>query len=335
METLTAARNAMATRFEMVLHGDDPVRLRAAADQAFQEIERLHAQLSLYLPSSEISFINSRAFQQPVQVEPELFALLQLAQRIHEETGGTFDITIAPLIRAWGFMDGPGSLPSPAQVAEARAKVGMHHLVLNARDLTVRFERPGMMLDLGSIGKGFALDVAMQSLQEAGVPSALLHGGTSTVYALGAPPGMDAWNVAIDTPPATDTSQNAPVDQAARERSPRPLAVVTLRDEALSVSAVHGKFFHSGGKTYGHVMDPRTGAPTQGALLAAAALPSATETDAFSTALLVAGIAGHESISALRTEMRTFLLANDPDADTRIVVGKGIAPLREAPQPLP
>src|SRR5215217_1858136 len=121
METLTAACEAMATRFEVVLHGERSVALRAAAEEAFSEIRRIHAQLSLYSPSSEISSINAHARQRPVQVEPGLFALLQLAQRIHQETGGTFDITIAPLVRCWGFMGGTGLMPKAEDLARARA----------------------------------------------------------------------------------------------------------------------------------------------------------------------------------------------------------------------
>jgi len=148
---IVAARNAMATRFEMVLHGPNPVALRAAADQAFDEIERLHRQLSLYSPSSEISYINAHAAEKPVPVEPGLFGLLQLAKQIHAQTEGAFDITIAPLIRCWGFMGGSGALPDPAQIAEARSKVGMQHVILDKQRRTVQFDRVGVMLDLWSI----------------------------------------------------------------------------------------------------------------------------------------------------------------------------------------
>src|SRR5262249_23211874 len=161
-ETLTAARNAMATRFEMVLHGENLVALRSAAEEALQEIERLHAQLSLYSPSSEISFINARAAGEVVQVEPRLFELLRIAQQIHRETEGAFDITIAPLVRCWGFMGGSGKRPSPEQLAEARSQVGMDQVVLDEKHRTIRFARPGMMIDLGSIGKGYALERAVE-----------------------------------------------------------------------------------------------------------------------------------------------------------------------------
>jgi FAD:protein FMN transferase len=360
MQTLTAACNAMATRFEMVLHGENAVALRGAADQACQEIERLHAQLSLYLPTSEVSYINAHAGRKAVQVEPRLFGLLQLAQRIHQETGGAFDITIAPLVRCWGFMGGSGALPTPEQIAEARAQVGMRHVVLDDKRFTIQFARPGMMIDLGSIGKGYALELAMETLIEAGVQNALVHGGTSTVCAMGRPLGGEVWKVGVDAPPSGENGEEQSGHQGGGRKSKikskkssqaangldncsaegpeqathppdisepkRPLAVVELKDEALSVSGVHGKCFRAHGKTYGHVIDPRTGAPAEGALLAAVVLPSAAETDAFSTALLLGGLAGHDQVSRLRDNMRTLVVERNSETGQLVMAGKGITP---------
>jgi FAD:protein FMN transferase len=299
----------MATRFEMVLHGHNPVALQAAADEAFLEIERLNAQLSLYLPTSDISYINARAAYQPVRVEPRLFQLLQLAQRLHHETGGAFDLTIAPLIRCWGFMDGSGALPSPQEVAAARERVGFQHVILDEKTSAISFAREGMMLDLGAIGKGYALEQAAEILIDAGVNSALLHGGTSTICAIGAPPDSDTWKVALDYP---SSRKREKVDHAP-QAAPRPVAIVSLRDESMSVSAVHGKFFEADGKMFGHVIDPRTAHPADGALLAAVVLRSAAETDALSTALLVLGTAGRESVERLRPGLRTLIIERNSD----------------------
>jgi thiamine biosynthesis lipoprotein len=294
METVALARHAMATRFEIVLNGNHPVALRAAGEEALAEIERIEAQLSLYRPSSEITRINARAAREPVRVSPGVFALLERASTLSRETGGAFDITIAPLVRCWGFMGEGGLVPGAEALAEARNRVGMRFIQLDPEALTVRFEREGMMLDLGAIGKGYAIERAAELLQDAGIASALLHGGTSTVYALGRAENGEPWKVAIDHPQET--------------ASPRLLATVPLENQALSVSAVWGKFFESAGRTYGHVLDPRTGQPADSALLAAVVLSSATESDALSTALLVHGAGGHDPLSTLRPGMRTLLL---------------------------
>jgi thiamine biosynthesis lipoprotein len=319
MQTVAVARNAMATRFEILLHGENSVALRAAGEQALDEIERLEAQLSLYRPTSEISWINSRAAQGPVRVEPELFGLLQHAKRLHVECAGAFDITIAPLVRCWGFMGNTGKMPDPGAVAQARSAVGMQWLTLNEKDFTIRFERYGMMIDLGAIGKGYALERAVEILIEGGVTSALLHGGTSTVYALGAPPQTEAWKVAIDSPRSRIPLPQPDLEESQADRSSaKPLAVVSLRNEALSVSAVHGRSFVEGERTYGHVIDPHTGEPVLGSLLAAVTLPSATESDALSTALLALGTRGHSRIANLRPGMRTLLLTHLEGSDPRL-----------------
>ena len=297
----------MATRFEILLHGGTEAALRAAGEEALAEVDRLEAQLSLYRPTSEIARVNALAARQAVRVSPPVFQLLEHAQRLHEESGGAFDITIAPLVRCWGFMGGPGHFPEPGQLAEARALVGMGHVKLDRSDCSVRFDREGVMIDLGAIGKGYAIDRAVQTLRECGVKSALMHGGTSTTYAIGAPPGAEAWQVAVagEADGGEDGGGHRPPLQL-------QLTVVRLRDGALSVSAGWGKSFQAGGKTYGHVLDPRTGRPAGGALLAAVALDSATETDALSTALLVAGRQGAGRIERLRPEMRTLLLCERP-----------------------
>jgi len=295
MQTVILARHAMATRFEIVLHGESSSRLRAAGEEALAEVERIEAQLSIYQPTSEMARVNACAAREPVRVTSPVFRLLEQARQLHRDSGGAFDITIAPLVRCWGFMDGSGAWPDPAEVARVRRQVGMQHVILDEENLTVRFDGEGVMLDLGAIGKGYAIDRAVETLREAGVTSALLHGGTSTVYGMGRPPGDDAWKVGIESSPNESATQKL-------------LGTMPLQDEALSVSAVWGKCFEHEGRSFGHVLDPRSGQPVSNAVLAAVVLPSATETDALSTALLVVGPEGHEKIAQLRPGMRTLIV---------------------------
>ncbi len=329
LASVSVARQAMATRFEIVLHGDNEIALRAAGEQALDEIQRFEGQLSLYQATSELSFINARAAAGPVKVEPGLFKLLQKAGQFSRQTGGAFDITVAPLMRCWGFMRGSGRQPGPAEIAEARAKVGMRLVELNENDFTVRFARDGVMLDLGSIGKGHALECAVEVLVEAGVTSAILHGGTSTVYALGSPSDEETWRVAIPHPDfAKQTLNLGPSGPGKAGEGAGILAIVPLKNEAMSVSAVWGKAFEVGGKVYGHVMDPRRGEPVQGAVLAAVVSPSATETDAFSTALLTLGEVGLDPIVNVRAGVRALVAAPGENPGRYRVAVRGIR-LRE------
>ena len=332
METLRLARNAMATRFELVLYGANAVALRAAGEEALDEIERLEAQLSLFRASSEISRVNARAASERVRVTPAVFSLLQHAQQLSEQTGGAFDVTVGPLMRCWGFHGGGGQVPEPDDLAAARACVGMSLVRLERDTFSVRFERRGVRIDLGAIGKGYAIDRAVELLREAGVESALIHGGTSTVYGLGHSPEGDFWEIEIPGPetmsarvadrlgaaPATRLAAGGLANQpGAAEPGNAPFATVALRDSSLSVSAVWGKFFQSDGKNFGHVIDPRSGQPADRAIMSAVVLPSATESDALSTALLTVGPEGHELIGGLRAGIKT-LVVNEANGELEI-----------------
>lgn len=267
---LKLAANAMATRFELVLDGDDDARLRAAGEDALEEIVRLDAQLSFYRPTSDVSWINGHAALEPVLVEPRLFELLARCLALSAATDGAFDITIAPLMKAWRFTEGSGAYPDPAVLAQARALVGFHGVELDAVRRTVRFARPGMLIDLGSAGKGYAVDRAIARLRENGVASALLHGGTSSVHAIGAPQRSAAWRIGW-----------SPDDAPAR--------TFELHDSALAVSAVHGKAFRANGRVFGHVMDPHSGQPADVTRSAVVTGPDSLLCDALSTAVLVRG----------------------------------------------
>ena len=121
MTNVTLARHAMNTRFELVLHGADPVALRAAGEAALNEVERVESQLSLFRPTSEIAHVNARAAREPVRVSPEVFGLLAHAKQLSAETGGAFDITLAPLLRCWGLLGrSDGCIPTEEELAQAR-----------------------------------------------------------------------------------------------------------------------------------------------------------------------------------------------------------------------
>lgn len=305
----------MATRFELVLAGAPELRLRAAGEQAVAVIQRLEARLSFYRATSEVGRINAAAAERPVRVDGEVFALLVRARELWQRTGGAFDITVGPLLSCWGLAGGSGRIPAAAELERARAGVGMHLLELDPQHCTVRFARPGVSVDLGGIGKGYALEQAAHVLREAGVTSALLHGGTSSVQAIGCAPSGRGWPVAIAYPDAL--ADDAGV---ARGGDPPPVAVVELRDRALGVSAGHGKRFRAGDAWYGHVLDPRLGRPTDAALLAAAVCDSGTDADALATALLVLGPEGTEVLP----DIASLVLARGAGPERYRVFARGI-----------
>lgn len=302
---VTLAREAMRTRFEIVLEGQgaDPADLRAAGEEALEEIERVEQWLSAYRTDAVFYAINTRAAVESVPVSPTILALLYRARELSDRTEGAFDLTVGPLLRVWGLGGGTagGRIPTEAEIESAREIVGMARVVALDGDAgTVAFNRTGVRLDPGAIGKGYALERAADLLRDAGIRRALLHGGTSTVCAIGS-----GWRVALQHPTRADAH----------------LAVVTLNDTALSVSAVHGKIFHAQGRTFGHVIDPRDGRPVDNTLLAAVVAPSAADTDALSTALLVLGVAGIPLLTERFPDVAGYLVAEDePNTEDKLCV---------------
>jgi len=257
-----AAVFAMGTRFEAVLAGGDESRLRSVAEAALAEITEWDQRLSLFRPDSLVSHLNRSAHERAIRVDGDTFELLSACREVWAASGGAFDITIGPLMRAWGFRGGPAD---PLAVEAARACIGMDAVELDASEQRVRFRRPGLALDMGAVGKGHALLHAAAVIREAGVESALLHGGTSSVVAIGSPPGGAGWRVGVAGTGIT----------------------VTLHDQAMSVSAPRGRMVQTPQGRRGHILDPRTGAPAGGAGLTVVLGDCARLADAWSTALLV------------------------------------------------
>jgi len=284
---------AMATDFEIILYGEDTVaNLEAAANEALEEIQQIDKQMSLYVDTSDVRWINANAASEPVQVEPGLFSLLETAVKYSRETDGAFDITVGPLARAWGFFAGEGHVPSQEEIDSVLSCVGVDHLSLDPETRTITFDMPEVEIDLGGIAKGYGVDCAARILRKCGIDSALINGGTSTIYALGSPPGQDGWEVGIQDP--TDPT--------------RTIETVRLRDAALSTSGSYEKFFSIGDKLYCHIIDPRRGYTVEGMFSATSIAPTATASDALSTAFFVLGADATREFCAARDEIRAILV---------------------------
>jgi thiamine biosynthesis lipoprotein len=298
------ASRAMATRWEIVLYGASESFLRSVAEEALDEVRRLEDQLSLFIPTSETSDLNRHAAAAPVVVDPRYFRLLQHALELSRLTNGAFDITVAPLMRAWRFEGGTGAIPTESAIREAIATVGYQHVLLDEDANSVQFDIPGLQIDLGAIGKGYAVECAIEIVRDHGVTSGILHAGTSTVFALGAPPDAIGWQVAVSLPGVETGNQ----DQV----------VFLLKDNALSVSAPHGKYFELEGIKYGHVVDPRSGRVITHHLVAAVATASACESDALSTALLTLGPDWIPELSKLRPDAAAVAAVLNLEGQLRI-----------------
>ncbi len=308
-----ASHQAMGTFFSIVVYGSSSACLEEAAREAFKVIDRLDQQMSHYKPDSELSAINRMAYRQKVAVKPELFGLLEDSIRYSEETNGAFDITVGRLMKSWGFFRGWGRRPSPAELAEALRKIGYRHIKLDAATQTIEFDRRGIDLDLGAIGKGFAVDRVVEILRSAGIEQALVSSGTSSIYALGAPPGEHGWTVSLCHP--LDRTKSA--------------CVLLLRNLSLSVSGEYEKSFELEGRIYSHIIDPRTGEPLENMLMTVVVAPFNTQSDALSTSFFVAGVKQTQAYLEQHPDLTAIFYVRSAHAVEQIVLKSAVTRLSE------
>ena len=267
---------AMGGLYSIVVYGPDRTKLEAAVNSAFEEIERLDQLLSNYKPTSAWSEVNRNAGKRAVPVPDELYRLLDACLDYSRRSEGAFDITVGPLMKVWGFYKGTGRLPHRAEVRTALAQVGSRHIGLDPAARAVRFARPGVDMDPGGIGKGYAVDRAVAVLRQSGISSGFISAATSTVYGIGVPPGdARGWEVRIVHP---------------KNRN-QTVAALHLKDESMSTSGNYEKFFVAGGRIYSHIMNPRTGYPAEGMLQVSVVAPRALDSEAWTKPIYINGSA--------------------------------------------
>lgn len=280
---LKVSRRAMATDFELLMHRDATAQQVDAAVEALDSVEAIEAELTIYRPDSGVSRLNQSASERQVKTSALVFDVLKRSVELSRLLDGAFDITSGPLVEVWGFTNRSGKRPTAEQIEEARKSVGWGCLQLDAAEHTVRFARPGMRINLGAIGKGYALDRIAARLKAAGVEDFLLHGGNSSILARGHNDRVakDGWLVGLSHP----------------ARPTQRLGGIRLYDQALATSGSGKQFFHFRGKRYGHVLDPRTGYPA-GAFQSLTVLAAdATDADALATGLFVEPLEKVESFA--------------------------------------
>jgi FAD:protein FMN transferase len=286
---LERSLNAMGTTYTLALYGSDRYGLDTVIDAAFDEVNRLDGMLSNYRADSEWSRVNREAGRQSVPVSPELFDLLSRCVEYSRQSEGAFDITVGPLMKIWGFYKSSGRVPHRAEIRGALSNLGSSYIQLDPHAHTVRFLRPNLEIDPGGIGKGYAVDRMVDVLRRGGVTSAFITAGRSSMYAIGNPPNEPrGWRVEIPDP-----------------RHPeRTVFEVFLKNESMSTSGTTEKFFVAGGRTYAHIMDPRTGYPAQGMLQVSVITPRTLDSEAWTKPFF---ILGRTWTQAHRQNFRVFL----------------------------
>lgn len=240
-----------------------------AAGIVFDEIKRIEGLLSKYKPDSEISRLNKEG---SLRVGPETFYIIKKAKEFSQASNGAFDITVGPLVDLWGFTNKQCKVPGKEEITKTLNLVGSDKIILQEDNNVVKLKIPGMILDLGGIAKGYAVDCSVKKLREKGVKSALINAG-GNIYALGDNYGRP-WKIAVQDP-----------------RSKKSVKIcIELVNQAVATSGDYEQFFIHQGKRYCHIFNPKTGYPVQANVISVTVVaPDAAEADALSTALFVLG----------------------------------------------
>ena len=259
----------MGTVFEIVAYGESLPRVSDAVDKALEEMARLDDVMSDYKADSALSRLNRSAHFRAETVPPDLYRIIEESLQYSRLSDGKFDITVAPLVTLWKAAIRGARPPSAAEQAKLRGCVGYQNIELLPPD-RVEFRSSCLQIDLGAIGKGYALDRAVEVLRGHGISNALLDAGGSSIYAMGTPPGRKAWVLNLRDP--------------SKKLNPQ----VMLSDSSVSTSEQTPPSLLLKNSP-GHIIDPEKGMPLQTALAVSAVAKTATASDALSTTLLLVG----------------------------------------------
>lgn len=253
---------AMATTFEVMIQYEDRTYAQQASMAAFDEVDRIEKALSRYLETSDITQINHLPAGRPLHVSLDTFECLRISAEMYDRTGGAFDVTVGMLVDCWRDEDKKPRTPSQEELQFALDRTGMDLILLDEPTCAVALLVSPVRVDLGGVGKGYAVDRMAETLREWSIDRALIHGGYSSVLGLDAPAGMKGWPVTLSHP---------------KDRSH------TLARLDIAHVSVNG----SGVEKGRHIIDPRTGRPTESKLAAWSVAPDAASGDALSTAFMV------------------------------------------------
>ena len=253
---------AMATTFEIFIVHEDEKYASQAANAAFAELERLESELSRFSENSDIARINHLPAEQILRLSLDSFECLKISHQMYHETNKAFDVTIGPLFNTWREKDGSTKTPSQEEIEQAKKNVGMNLLELDENLHAIWLSVSPIQIDLGGVGKGYAVDKMAEMLREWSIDTALISGGFSSVLAMDAPPDTKGWPLSLSNP----------------SNRKQIITKAYLENRAIASSGV---------KKGGHIISPRTGRPVEGKVASWSSAPTAAVADALSTAFMI------------------------------------------------
>jgi thiamine biosynthesis lipoprotein len=288
----------MGTVFEIAAYDQSPEQASKSIEKAFQEIVRIDDLLSNYKPDSALSNLNRSAHFHAEKVPPDLYRVIDQSIHFSRLSDGKFDISIAPLVDLWKAALRGGDTPTRARLEEVRGCVGYEKIELTPPD-QISFRSSCLQLDLGAIGKGYAVDRAAEVLHSLGIRDALINAGGSTILAMGSPPNQTAWLVHLRDP--------------SNKKDPQ----VMLKDESVSTSEQTAPSL-LGNDSAGHIIDPDTGMPLKTVFAVSAVSKTATASDALSTTLLLLGPTKGTALIKNTADVSAIWISQNAQVETAI-----------------
>lgn len=269
---------------------------QALNDEISRALHEVDASMSVFNKQSTLSAINAGT---SMRTDALLYEVLTKARKVSEATDGAFDVTVMPLVNAWGFGFKKGEFPTDSQIDSLRAFVGYKRFEL-APDSTIKKSDPRLMIDCGAIAKGYGVDRVARVLREHNVRNYMVEIGGEVVVKGRNPEGKD-WQIGVSKP--VDNKDGAQTELQ---------TVLSLHDCAVATSGNYRNFYMKDGHKYAHTIDPRTGRPVQHSLLSATVMaPDCATADAYATAFMVLGIEGAQKVLNAHKELRVYLIYED------------------------
>ena len=299
--------NVFGTTYHISYQSDDNLE-----KEIEKELKVVDMEFSMFNPQSTVSLINQG--KKPV-LSNDFLEVYEMAQQVYQESDGAFDITVAPLVNAWGFGFKNQQLPSAHQVDSLRQLIGLNHIRLTGAKghQTIRFDKPNMMLDFSAIAKGYGTDRVARMLADHGIDNFMVEIG-GEVYAKGNSEKRLPWRIGVSKPvdDPTDTDQELET-------------VLNVTNQAMATSGNYRNFYYKGGRKYAHTIDPKTGRPVQHSLLSATVLaPTCTEADAFATSFMVMGLEKAQKVLEKHKELKAYFIYQNAKGGLSVWKSEGL-----------
>ena len=296
-------RQIMGTFGRVVVIAADKKTAQECINSAFEKIQLVNELMSKYKPTSQISKVNTTAFDEPVVVDELVFDLLKKSIAYSKKTNGVFDITVAPLVDLWKKAEDANSLPSDEMLASAKAKVGFDKLRLDAKRRSVKFTVRGMKLDLGAIAKGCAIDLAVEAAKKQGALGVMVDLGGDIRCFGKAPQGKKYWVIGLQNPVALVDNSKKMIDK------------LKISNNAVATSGNYRRFVTIDGIRHSHIINPVTTASADELSSVTVIAPKAVDVDALATAISVLGLTRGLELIENTTNTEAILIPNRPEAE--------------------